>query len=144
MSQALRPGSQAQQGCRHPSSQARGPASPAAPFYPGSAGEEGWDPLCLLLPSTRPSLRSGLWRKASVLARLPPSLPSTPVGFCTKKVSWASDCPRPVLPTFPLETSRPLSVLPGPALDTPPPQAQVSVYLQPECVCTRHMVWSLK
>lgn len=133
----------------HPSSQASGPAFPAAPFYLGFADEEEWDPLPPHFPSTCPSLRFGLWRKAPVLAHLPPPLPSTPVGFCTEQVSWASDCPRPVLPTFPLETFRPLLLSPVLSCLVWPwtphcHRHRCQWYLQPEGVCVRHMVWSLK
>lgn len=72
-------------------------------FCPGSTGGKGWEPsLPPLLLSTLPI--SGEWRhfqpgnRPSSWVPVPPRHhppPTPPIGFCTKEVSWASNCPRP-------------------------------------------------
>lgn len=78
------------------------PCFPCCCFCPGSTGGKGWEPsLPPLLLATLPI--SGEWRQfqpenrpSSWVPAPPPPFPCPPrVGFCTKEVSWASDCPRP-------------------------------------------------
>lgn len=128
-------------------------------------GRDG-TPLCCPSSSPHcPSLENGTSSGLGIdpapghLSRPATPSPAPLIGFCTKEVSWANNCPRPCPSHLPSGNCPPgvprLLRMPPPEPHSPAPAAAhpCTPHLQghrrqqdPQCelVCTRHAVWSLK